>query len=319
MNVYWERPYKELENKDEATKSAWGMKEYQELNTIRNDGMTFANKTAMWIAYERKLESERPESERLFNDPLAKYFVEPYGKRCSDAFALSSGILFDPKGDIGFGYEGFSHYHAARVKLIGIHIESWLLKKEKCCNTTNSKMIINLGSGCDTRAFWDKGIQQASMYVEVDTNEINDWKKKVLDKIKDDSNLPEPICERQLVSMDFSKESVRDLPEHGIIFDNAATCWILEGLIMYLEEDSIERMFKEITSLSINGSIIILNIMSKAKKHHSADYCNRLLVDELGWKLDHTTYFGYEDFNFGRYPNGKPSNEQLGFTFYSMS
>lgn len=51
----------------------------------------------MWIAFERDLESKR--EDRLFNDPLAKHFSEPYGQRLSDAmsFGLQVGV-FDPPG-----------------------------------------------------------------------------------------------------------------------------------------------------------------------------------------------------------------------------
>jgi len=38
--------------------------------------------------------------------------------------------------------------------------------------------------------------------------------------------------------MDFEKESTKDLTNHG--FDKTiATCWVLEGLIMYLKEPAM--------------------------------------------------------------------------------
>ena len=49
--------------------------------------MTFANKTAAMIAYERDLEAQKPESERICNDFLAKHFIGKYGKRVSDSMA----------------------------------------------------------------------------------------------------------------------------------------------------------------------------------------------------------------------------------------
>ena len=47
------------------------------MQKVGDDGLTAANKTAMWIAYERQVESERPDA--LFNDFLAKDFARPYG------------------------------------------------------------------------------------------------------------------------------------------------------------------------------------------------------------------------------------------------
>jgi len=38
--------------------------------------------------------------------------------------------------------------------------------------------------------------------------------------------------------MDFSKESVKDLSKYG--YNNQTpTCWLLEGLVMYLKKDVV--------------------------------------------------------------------------------
>ena len=110
-----------LTTDEEKFKAA--MDEYNELKEVGEDGLDFSNKTSMWIAFERDIESQR--EDRLFNDPLAKYFMEPHGKRLSDAMSFGHGIFglafscFDPPGEnIGFGLEGHVMYTAARTKLI---------------------------------------------------------------------------------------------------------------------------------------------------------------------------------------------------------
>jgi len=46
------------------------------------------------------------------------------------------------------------------------------------------------------------------------------------------------LCKRTPICMDFEKESTKDLTNHG--FDKTiATCWVLEGLIMYLKEPAM--------------------------------------------------------------------------------
>lgn len=57
--------------------------------------------------------------------------------------------------------------------------------------------------------------------------------------------------------MDFNKESVKDLPKHGVD-QSIPTCWILEGLIMYLEPTVVEKMLEEINELSSKNSYIII-------------------------------------------------------------
>jgi len=119
------------------------MKEYGELQEVGDDGLTWANKTAQWIAYERMLESERPDA--LFNDPIAKYFAGDHGKRCSDTFSSMAGThMFT---DIGS--EGFIQYHASRTKLISDHISKWI------STTDGTKQVLNMGAGMDTRCYWD--------------------------------------------------------------------------------------------------------------------------------------------------------------------
>ena len=45
--------------------------------------------------------------------------------------------------------------------------------------------------------------------------------------------------------MNFSKESVRDLPSKN--FDQTIpTFWLLEGLVMYLDVDTVKSMLNEI-------------------------------------------------------------------------
>jgi len=42
-------------------------------------------------------------------------------------------------------------------------------------------------------------------------------------------------------------------------------------------------------------------------------------MEQKGWNKEETTFFGNENFNYGRYPTGKPANENAGFSFYSKA
>ena len=82
----------------------------------------------------------------------------------------------------------------------------------------------------DTRAFWLDCLQKVERYVEVDVETIQTYKNSKLEELK-----VEPLCSRQIIVQDFSKESTKDLTNHG--YDaTIPTCWILEGLIFYLKE-----------------------------------------------------------------------------------
>ncbi len=90
------------------------------------------------------------------------------------------------------------------------------------------KQVLNLGVGFDTRAFWLKCLKNIDQYIEVDVEKVMNLKAKILEE-----QGAKPLCKRVTISMDFSKESVKDLHKHGV--DNSTpTCWVLEGLVMYL-------------------------------------------------------------------------------------
>ena len=114
--------------------------------------------------------------------------------------------------------------------------------------------------------------------------------------------------------MDFSKESTKDLPNHS--YDaSLPTCWILEGLVMYLTKDAVQQLLEEITGLSAKGSYMILNFLNgpEGGPANIADM-EKVLV-EKGWTAEKQLCFGEADFNFGRFPADKEPVTAMGFGF----
>ena len=284
------------------------MAEYGELAKVGEDGLDFTGKTALWMAYERQLESEKPEGERLFYDHLAKHFTGGgVGKRMSDTMTYGLKAIFDATGDIGLGNEGHVNCTAARTQLINDKTATWLQA------TDGEKQVLNLGAGVDTRAYWMDTLKDCNLYLEVDTKAVSDSKQKVLDELKAKGELNDPICERKVIALDFSKESTKDLPNHRFNQD-VPTCWILEGLVMYLKKEDNEKLMEELSALSAPGSYAILNFMA-ANPACKPDELDAVITAQ-GWTKEETTYFGDKDFNYGRYPEGKDSNLMFGFSFY---
>ena len=117
--------------------------------------------------------------------------------------------------------------------------------------------------------------------------------------------------------MDFSKETVKDLPSHGVSFlgGETVTCWLLEGLIMYLKKEENDKLFQEISDLSPSGSYLILNFMNGSPAA-SSDGAHAILT-EAGWQREEILHFGEQGFNYGRFPEGKQPNACFGFSFYT--
>jgi O-methyltransferase involved in polyketide biosynthesis len=212
------------------------------------------------------------------------------------------------------------------------------------------KQVVNLGAGVDTRAYWDEALRNCALYIEIDTAEVNDYKSDVLEGLRkqqlkekrlkeqqlkesgdlgsdlgssdrDSSNFDSmtltTICQRRaVVSMDFSKESVKDLPKHKEAgFDPLSpSCWILEGLVMYLTRDDNIKLLEEISSISSKGSYLILNFVANQPTCNPDDHDE--LLKENGWVREERLMFGDDGFNFGKYPPNQEPNETYGFSFY---
>ena len=165
-----------------------------------------------------------------------------------------------------------------------------------------TKQVCNLGAGLDTRAFWLDSLKSGvTQYMEVDQQSVYDLREKIITE-----QGMQPFCKRNPISMNFEKESTKDLPNHG--FDNTiATCWILEGLIMYLKEPAMVQMFEELDALSVLGSKLIVNYLTPGEEapsqHMGSPYVQGLL-QRLGWSCREVARFGDSKLNFGRYPVG---------------
>jgi methyltransferase (TIGR00027 family) len=218
---------------------------------------------------------------------------------------MAAIILFDDKKEVGLLHEGFRMYHAARTMCISEKFKHFLKIAPE-----GPKQVINLGAGVDTRPYWDKGLEGMSKYYYVDTPEVFDFKGKIMAKHSD----LKTICDHQEIPMDFAKESTKDLANKGIDF-NIPVMWVLEGLIMYLQEEHVVAMYNELSDLSPPGSYCMVNFL-QGKRQQSHELCTEVL-GEKGWKLEKIIWFGDEGFNFGRYPEGKPSNAKAGFCLFT--
>jgi len=300
-------------------KMAAAMIEYDDMKEAgEEDGLDFSNKTSMWIAFERWLESERPD--RLFNDPLAQHLHDPYGQRLSDAMSLglSFSVFDDMEGSIGFGLEGHVMYTAARTKLINDYLAEWIAKYADC---ELGCQVVNLGAGLDTRQYWLECLKKAKVYWEVDTASVMEYKEKTLGRLKINGNLPDVLVQTKSIAIDFSKESLTELTSSRYQFDSTIpTGWILEGLVMYLKKSAVEELFENLSALSASHSYLILNFSTNTSAQ-GPDACPSIesISEQLaghGWKKDAHLMFGQEGFNFNRYPEGKPANKILGFAMY---
>ena len=276
-----------------------------------SDGNLFTANTAQAIAWERAIETKREDA--LFKDELAQHLVGERGEKVSEMINtwISDFTIGCPEA-----HDIHVRYTAARTKLVNDHLTAWVTKMavegKKC-------QVACLGAGMDTRAFFIESLAKVEKYTEVDVKSINDFKQK---KIAESG--VKAHCERSVISMDFSKESTKDLPTHG--FDpSLPTCWILEGLVMYLQEAEVHALLKELSDLSASGSFLILNYVNNpaVKEGFAASDIQGMspVLKEKGWSNEKCLWFGHESFNFGRFPEGikQTAMENFGFAFYDKA
>lgn len=276
------------------------------LMKVDEDGLTFSNKTAQWIAFERELESKRPDA--LFHDPLAGRLSGKYGKILSDVFAEHAPMTFP-----GLGKSGFVAYHSSRTKLISDRIAGWL-DSLSCGGIT--RQVVNLGSGHDARAFWDPSLAGVTLYIEVDEPQVTNLREELLCSAGD--SLPQLVCGRRLsISLDLGREVLLDTFTErctGSFDALAPTCWVLEGLVMYLEAPAVRGLYEGIAELSAPGSLVIVNVVNNSKEHHTTSFANGILLPH-GWEKADEVRFGEPGFAW-RYPMGVEPNKSLGFAFF---
>ncbi|RPH65224.1 MAG: SAM-dependent methyltransferase [Myxococcaceae bacterium] len=179
--------------------------------------------TALWIAAWRADESERPDA--LFHDPYARALAGP---------------------------EGFELLEAAReVALIEapfVPVRTVFFDRRM----VRGSQVVLLAAGMDARAFrlrWPTGTQ----VFEVDLPELLAMKKQRLGGVA-------PRCIRIPVPADLAGEWPVALEGEGFR-PGLPTVWLLEGLLLYLEESLVRSLLARVDALSAAGSTLLADII----------------------------------------------------------
>jgi O-methyltransferase involved in polyketide biosynthesis len=224
---------------------------------MADDVPTGVGTTAVGVAVMRMAESARPD--RLFEDPLAGPFVAAAGWRPPDADAIPA----DRRGRLG----AMAAWVSARTRflddlLLDATGPSQSARRSAgrrpggpACVPGAIRQVVVLGAGLDARAFrlrWPAGVR----LFEVDTPEMLSFKQRVLDE-----QGATPRCERIAVAVDLRDDWPAGLRTAG--FDpGAPVAWVIEGLLVYLAKDSVDRLMRDVASLSGPGSRMAITASS---------------------------------------------------------
>ncbi|MGF2944831.1 class I SAM-dependent methyltransferase [Mycobacterium sp. Lab-001] len=195
--------------------------------------------TATMVAAGRAMATRDPRG--LINDPFAEPLVRAVGV---DFFTMMMDGELDPAA--------FENASPARLQAM---IDGMALRTRYfddyfvAATAAGVRQAVILASGLDARAYrlpWPSG----TVVYEIDQPEVIDFKSNALSGIG-----AEPTAVRRTVPMDLRADWPAALTAAGL--DTASpTAWLAEGLLIYLPPDAQDRLFDNITALSVPGSTI---------------------------------------------------------------
>jgi methyltransferase (TIGR00027 family) len=190
--------------------------------------------SALGAAMVRAMESRR--GDRLFHDPYAASFL-----------AAAPG-LSDPAQRGAVAVSGLSRTGASfwkRIVLRTRFFDDVLLEAAG----RGLRQFVLLAAGFDTRAYrldWPPGVRM----FELDLPGVVRYKRRVLR-----ARAAQSRCELHHVSADLRDNWPDALPAAGYE-PELPTAWLLEGLLIYLSADEVERVLGAVTRLASRGSVI---------------------------------------------------------------
>lgn len=198
--------------------------------------------TALSVAGMRAIESEKPEGERLFCDPFADRFAGEDGRR----FAAKAREIIPE----------IIRRIAIRTRFIDDYVKS--------CFRDGIAQLVIFGAGYDSRAYRIEGPKGKVRAFEIDHPATASRKRKKVEEVL--CGLPGHVS---YISIDFLEEGYGDLETRlrAAGYDpTLPTLFILEGLISYLDEESVHQLLHFIASFSGAGSSVVLNYTDLEKR-----------------------------------------------------
>jgi methyltransferase (TIGR00027 family) len=195
--------------------------------------------TATFVAAGRAMASRDPRG--LINDPFAEPLVRAVGV---DFFTK----MMDGDLDI----DAIENASPVRIQAItdGMAVRTKYFD-DYFVNATGSgvRQAVILASGLDSRAYrlpWPAG----TVVYELDQPQVIEFKTTTLAGIG-----AEPTATRRTIPIDLRADWPTALQAAGLD-TTAPTAWLAEGLLIYLPPEAQDRLFDNITALSVPGSTI---------------------------------------------------------------
>lgn len=186
--------------------------------------------TGLLVASMRAEESRRPD--RLFEDPFAATLAGDAGRDALAAYRAAVG----PSIPIIEVRTRYFDEAIARASSAGV------------------RQFVILAAGMDARAYRLSWAERTRVF-EVDQSEVMAHKARALEGVP-------TRCERVPVASNLADDWPRALAASGHDA-HAPTCWLVEGLLQYLDAGIVESLFARIDALSSPGSRLLYDVVGR--------------------------------------------------------
>jgi methyltransferase (TIGR00027 family) len=187
--------------------------------------------TAFGVAWTRARESVR--ADRLFDDPLAAEFIAAVAPYAPTEIPPIDG----PEQD------GFLHLLADFIAIRTRFFDDFFAEAAEA----GARQLVILAAGLDARAYRLDWPERTTVF-EVDQPVLLRFKQRVLD-----ASGQGPNCARVTVGADLREDWLPLLRAAGLRTDEPIA-WSAEGLLPYLGNDGAQRLLRELTACSVQGS-----------------------------------------------------------------
>ena len=208
-----------------------------------------ASRTAHFVALGRALADAGLSHVPGFRDPTARVFLTEKGKR---SFEKTERAFREGKRGLA--------PDAARVMADLIAVRTTAIDTAvRAAIAAGATQLVILGAGYDGRA-WRLNELAGVKVFEVDHPATQGEKRARVAK------LPPAIGTVSFVSIDFERESLGSLLERAGHDRSSPTCWIWEGVVMYLTREAMRSTLAGIAKRSASGSTLIVNYHSAHRR-----------------------------------------------------
>ena len=184
-----------------------------------------------------------------FHDPTARILLDEKGKR-----SLDKAVAAFRAGKGGLRIE-FAKVMADMMALRTIAIDTAV----RDAVTRGARQLVILGAGFDGRAWRMKELAGVKVF-EVDHPATQGAKRARAPE------LPAPIGAVSFVPIDFEREALGAVLQRAGHDASVPTCWIWEGVVMYLTHDAMRATLNSVAARSAPGSTLIVNYHAENRR-----------------------------------------------------